>query len=491
MAQFLLDSVHKSYPIGALLLWRTRERLDTDRNLGPYLLPPPRDGFPIDYVLDGQQRLTCLFAALQTSIQATAESPWMDIYFDIDAAPAAQDSQFVALAPGSVDQQRHFPLRVVLDPIAYRRATRPLPDDVVARLDRMAQAFKEYQIPVQVIDTDDRSKVAHIFERVNRTGVPLDNFQLLAAWTWNADFDLRRRYNALCDELEPFGFADLRDDPNLLLRCCAAVISNDASQQAIMSLRGEVVRNRFSEVENGVRGALDFLRASCHVESLRVMPYPAMLAPLARFFATPGGSATLRTDAQRATLLRWLWRCLFSRRYSSGVGYALQDDIRFAGRLQDDPTTSIPHFDYSISRDFFLQNQFLLTSVNTKTFVLLLADSAPRSFLSGAPVDLRQALLRCHKTEFHHIFPRAYLDGLSVPPEQTNCLANFCFLSKADNARIGATPPSQYITLLPQQDRDAILRSSLVPPNSLTAPFSAFLEQRAALLVTQVGALCG
>ena len=46
--QFLMDSIYKQYPIGTVLFWRTREKLDFDRDLGPYTLPHPKDQYPID-----------------------------------------------------------------------------------------------------------------------------------------------------------------------------------------------------------------------------------------------------------------------------------------------------------------------------------------------------------------------------------------------------------------------------------------------------------
>lgn len=58
---FFMDSLYKGYPIGAILLWRTREKLVNERNLGRFILPDPVKDYPIDYVLDGQQRLTSIF----------------------------------------------------------------------------------------------------------------------------------------------------------------------------------------------------------------------------------------------------------------------------------------------------------------------------------------------------------------------------------------------------------------------------------------------
>ena len=67
--QFLMDSIYKGYPIGTVLFWRTKEQLLHDRDLGPFTLPDPKAQYPIDYVLDGQQRLTSIFAPFQTELK--------------------------------------------------------------------------------------------------------------------------------------------------------------------------------------------------------------------------------------------------------------------------------------------------------------------------------------------------------------------------------------------------------------------------------------
>ena len=59
---YLMDSIYKGFPFGSLLFWRTDEQLRIERDLGPFKLPPPKADYPIDYVLDGQQRVTAIFA---------------------------------------------------------------------------------------------------------------------------------------------------------------------------------------------------------------------------------------------------------------------------------------------------------------------------------------------------------------------------------------------------------------------------------------------
>jgi len=59
----LIDSVIKGYPIGTFIFWRTKERLRSVKNIGKQVLPEPEQGESVDYVVDGQQRLTNLLPA--------------------------------------------------------------------------------------------------------------------------------------------------------------------------------------------------------------------------------------------------------------------------------------------------------------------------------------------------------------------------------------------------------------------------------------------
>lgn len=146
--QFLMDSIYKQYPIGTILFWRTREKLEFDRDLGPYKLPEPKAQYPIDYVLDGQQRLTSIFSVFQTDLKKNVDSKidWVDIYFDLNAKEDAQDSQFLALNPSEV-KEWHVPLKILFDVSEYRKFTRQITnDELVNKIDLLQTRFKEAQI---------------------------------------------------------------------------------------------------------------------------------------------------------------------------------------------------------------------------------------------------------------------------------------------------------------------------------------------------------
>jgi len=486
---FLVDSIYKGYPFGALLFWRTSERLQTENKLGPFDLPAPQADFPIDYVLDGQQRVTSIFGVFQTELQG--ESPtWKDVYFDVQQAPDVQESQFFALAPDEVDPARHFPLRSIFDTAEYRRLTRPMSDELAERIDAMQSVFKEARVPVQTFRTDEKEKVAIIFERINRQGIPLDTLQLLSAWTWSEEFQLKSEFEDLISELGDYGFTELTNDISLLLRCTAAILTGSSRPESLVTLNGSVVRHRFDEVVNGIRGALDFLGSAFHLPSIENLPYENCLIPLSVFFAAPGTAEVAVNDLQRVAISRWFWRAAFSGRYSAGVLRHLDADIAEIQKLKSGESSHLASIPAEIASTFFLENRFVIGTVNTKTFIALLAQMRPRNFVSGTPVDLRQKLQHYNRKEFHHLMPKAFLSTSGQTQRSENILANFCFIARADNRALGGEPPSVYRAKM-AENVEEVLQSHLCPNALFDDNYEAFVNLRAVALTARARDLCG
>lgn len=490
---YLMDSIHKGYPFGALILWRTKEQLNTERHLGPFALPEREADFPVDYVLDGQQRLTSIFGVFQTDLtpDPAADVGWTDVFYDFEAEKSLQESQFAALPPEEVDLSRHFPIGTFFDVAGYRSATEGLTKDRLEEIDGVQAIFKEALIPAQTLETNDRDKVAIVFERVNRLGMELDIFQLLAAWTWSEDFDLQDKFGALAEDLKPFGFAAVGEDSNLLLRCCAAIIGGDATSSGLLGLNGAEVRNRFDEITSGIKGAVDFLRRNVHVEKLENLPYPALLVPLAAFFAAKDSKTVKVTSKQRQQLLKWFWRACFSRRFSAGVLRNLNRDVAEVVKLRGGGDSSLADIPWSLDEEFFIETRFTVSSVTTKAFILLLAQQNPLSFVSGAPVALGDVLRHYNRKEFHHLYPQSHLKSEGRDSADINRLANFAIISAADNKTLGGVAPSKYRRHMDPTKMAEILGSALTPNSLFDDDYEAFLRSRGALLLAAAKTLAG
>ncbi|MEA3463543.1 MAG: DUF262 domain-containing protein [Patescibacteria group bacterium] len=84
----LLDSILKGYPIGTFILWNTNKRMNDIKEIGNLPLSELPEGEKIQYVLDGQQRITSLYAAfLGAKIQKEGErkiTDYKNIFVDLE-----------------------------------------------------------------------------------------------------------------------------------------------------------------------------------------------------------------------------------------------------------------------------------------------------------------------------------------------------------------------------------------------------------------------
>lgn len=488
----LMDSIYKGFPFGSILVWRTKTPLKSERLLGPYQLPENDPDYPLDYVLDGQQRITSIFGVFQNNLKATCDFDMniFKIYFDLEKPVDAQGSNFIFLEDEDVDTERHFPLRILFNPPEYRKYLRSMDESVATQVDSLYDKFTKAKIPVQTFTTDDRTTVAIVFERINRLGVKLDTLQLLSAWTWSEDFDLQEQFNELSEELAPYGFDEVGEDNDLLLRCCSAILQKSTTPQTIINLDGALVRNNFDLIKNGILGAVDFLKTNLNVYSTKVLPFKNIIIPLSVFFATDREQGVKVTAKQHNTLIKWLWKTFFSRRYSKSLD-KLNLDILEVIKLKDGKPNNLGEFEVNIDETFFKNNTFSVSYVNAKTFILMLANEKPLNFTDGSSVALENVLRNCNKKEFHHIYPQSYLKSIGVDKKIINSLANICIISRGPNNALSGERPSFYKTQMPLDEEKIreIMSHSLCPQDIFHDDFEQFLKERLEILVDKANKL--
>src|SRR5262249_43289536 len=112
----LLDSIYRGYPVGSLLLWATKERLKHERNVGGFQLPETPEDSPVNYVLDGQQRLTTLYGVINSDAK-TGDAELAE-RFSVAFVPATEEFGHAS----AVDPKDSINLRNILD------TTRLLPE---------------------------------------------------------------------------------------------------------------------------------------------------------------------------------------------------------------------------------------------------------------------------------------------------------------------------------------------------------------------------
>lgn len=463
----LLDSIYQGFPVGSLLLWSTKERLKHERNVGGFHLPKTPEDYPVQYVLDGQQRLTTLYGVFNSD--APAADPELAARFDVCFLPDTEE--FVHQS--AVTTQPAINLRTILDTTKLLPELAKFSTSQQTAIATLTERFKDYEFPVVTIKDRSNQEVCRVFQRINSSGTTLSTLELLAAWTWSEQFDLRNEIQELLDRLSAKGYEEL--DKTEIMRCLSAVVTESIDTGALVDVKPDALVEGMSTLKQAMHATIDFLEADLSIKNVVFLPFPIMVVPLVRLFAE-----NLKPDAAtRTAIRRWFWHCAFTQRYKAGTNRLVMEDLAKMKELAGgtDPFASLAA---TVEPDLF-KKTWRINSTVAKATICLLAQQQPKSFLSGASIDLSETLSAYNARQFHHIYPKAYLNGIGIGFHEANVIANICMLTAADNNSISDAAPHDYFATINAACKGDVFDRALVPARMRdgTKPYKEFVDARA------------
>src|SRR3972149_719814 len=245
----LLDSIYKNYPIGCIIVWRCNERLPARKNIGGFQLKEREATFPIDYVLDGQQRLTTIYGvfcknrvSVPSESENTTDTRVFDICFDMD------EKKFIVNGSKN-NEHKNLKMSVLFNTTEFHREIANLGEDYQEIASELYDKFAGYEIPLVLTMKREKSEVGVIFERINNSATKLSTIDLMVAWTWKEDFHLRIKFEEISEVLDEKDFGNI--DDKILLQCLGGIIDKTAKTKDILSLPPEKVRNTIAKMQTG------------------------------------------------------------------------------------------------------------------------------------------------------------------------------------------------------------------------------------------------
>jgi hypothetical protein len=480
----LWDSVYRGYPIGSLLLWRTKERLAATRNIGDLNVDDRPDDIPTNYLLDGQQRLSTLCGVLYWP-GGDLDSLW-NVAFNL------RTQEF--FYPRTPLSDHEYPLNRLLetfDFISQCERLRHLPDKDSLELNarRLLSSVKDYKIATVVLGEMSLDEVAPIFERINSTGRQLTIVDLMCAATWSGEFDLSDVIEDTRAVLRPKGFHGV-DDKQILrnLASAAGFAITSAGIEKLRDCSTKQLRAFVESIRASYARAVDFLTEELGVPSLDFLPYAFQLTLLTEYFRIcPTPTAT-----QRKSLRAWFWRTSLSGYYKGANTTVMAESLDVIRKAAENELHDLgPKI--NIDTDGVLFSEFGLNRAISKAFALLLAANNPRSLLDGAPIKVREQLAVANRAEFHHIFPKAYLKNRALTHKDADKQANICLINLGGNRKILSSPPSAYLSGVAASlgnELSEVLRSNYISDAAwqylLIDDYDGFLLERMQMLSRKI-----
>jgi hypothetical protein len=528
----LFDSMYRGYPVGYFLFWQTGAEGvdtkvigDTNKQKSPSLL-----------IVDGQQRLTSLYAVIRREavLRENFQREHIRIAFRpqsgtfaVPDATTERDPEFILDISEVFSRPTHKTIGEYLKRLSAARTVTDAEEEAVAEaIGRLSGLTNFPFIALELSQTCTEEQVADVFVRINSEGKKLnqsDFILTLMSVFWDEGrtelemFCRAARQPAAAGQASPFN-ALFQPDPDHLLRVDVGVAFRRARLEHVYSLlRGkdlstgesspEQRANQFDKLRDAQGRVLnltywaDFLnivraagyRSAKTISSVNALVFAYQLYLLGRTeYAVEGFKL-------KNAIARWLFMSLLTGRFTSSPESRMEQDLAELREM-----TSAEQF---LARLATVETATLTDDYWTKTLPLDLATSAGRSpalfgfyaaqtllgaralFSAMNVVDLLDPPAQGQKKalERHHLFPRQYLKGKGVESvRDINQIANYALVEWDDNIAISDAPPSQYWPKYAERfDPDtlaAMMRWHALPSDWWTLGYDSFLAARRPLI---------
>jgi hypothetical protein len=491
----LIDSIIKGFPIGTFILWKTQEELRHIKNIGNVSLPDVPKGESVQYILDGQQRITSLYAVwkgLRITIDGD-EVDYKDISIDLSKEINADERVVVVEPPEdtphiSVHKLLNGSITELVD--QYR--------DELSKIEVYKARLTGYDFSTIMISNYPIDIACEIFTRINTGGTELTLFEIMVAKTYDLerDFDLAREFDWLIDnkgaekDLEDVGYDTVASATVLQ---CIAVSTNEEKQvrrRDILKLNKNDFINKWPTVKDGIFAAVDYLRSYQRIPVSRLLPYNALLVPLTYFSVQNNYEPP--SPSQDVLLTQYLYWAALTNRFSSGVEGKIALDIKKMDRIIAEEAPDYQREELQLTMDDLRWRWFRTGDAFCKAILCLYAFHRPLSFAANNVVNIDNSWLRqSYSKNYHHFFPRAYLKRQGVPDWQANVILNITFVDDYLNKRkIGQKSPSNYLQEFADKNDDLenTLKTHLIKANDgiWNDDYPSFIEARGEWVLSEL-----
>jgi hypothetical protein len=445
-------------------------------------------------VLDGQQRITSLYAAYcKASIQKEGEkkiTEYENIFVDLGADLNSGDDQVVV---SERPESSHLTLNEVLNfNDNLLEIQNKFTDEEFKKIHEYSQIFSTYDFSTIVLRREDIDSAIEVFTRINTGGQKLTLFEIMSAKTYDesAGFDMAEKFKTLLTDLSDQNYETISS--SVILSAISLVLSKnkECKRKVILQLNKEDIINIWDEVISALKESIDYFRSVYRIPVSTLLPYDSLLVPFTYYFyynkQKPKGD-------QAKYLEEFFWRISLSARYSSSTESKLAQDIRRIDEILDGKRPN--YDDIKISMDSpkdIIETNFSAGSSVCKAILCLLAYNEPKDFVSNGRVILDNSYLKAaNSRNYHHFFPKAYLRKKNI--RNANSIVNITLVSDELNKRqIRAKAPSVYVSEFKDDndELDSALQSHLI--NDIDAfgimsdDYDVFLKQRAEAIYSEL-----
>lgn len=273
--QELMQSIIDQLPIGSILLLQVGDEIPFSYRTLP---GAPQNGDRIrEFLLDGQQRLTALWKALNDNYE------WLKFFIQIEADKWTEEDNLpivrrVHLYPRNgikyplwpKDDQEIWQRGLIPISLFHPDADKELEDwtENIAKeglayyrkLSQLKQKINQFEIPYIALKPEaSPDAVITAFTKLNTQATPLSAFDLVVARMEANDIDLHKETDRIRKQVPALSYFEHIDDLDLL-RSVVLLEDQVPTQGNILKLRPEQIKKHWDKLIEHTKRALDFVQ---------------------------------------------------------------------------------------------------------------------------------------------------------------------------------------------------------------------------------------
>ena len=477
----LLDSIIKGYPIGTFILWESDEVLRSVRNIGGTSLPDTPSGSLSQYVLDGQQRMTSLYASLKglKINRKNGVDDFSQLYIDLIAD---EDNPLIITNIENRKLSEVISLKNLIS--GGLSVLAAYPQELHQKLEDYKERLTTYRFSTILMRNSSIDIATEVFTRLNVGGKSLSVFEIMVAKTFDdsLDFDLSEKYVELTEKLEQVGYETISD--STVLQTVSILLDGECARKNILKLNKAAFISMWPKAIDAIEKTVEYFRNYYRIPVSKILPYNSLIIPFAYFFYHHPKKPI---DEMKLYLDDFFWRTSLTGRYSSSVETKLAQDIK---RIELILKKQLPKYEVQVdtSKEMVINNGWFSTSRSfIKAILCLMAYQEPKSFNDNSIVRISNDWLKqANSRNYHHFFPRAYLKKKGEEEFYINHIVNITIVDDFLNKHIiRAKAPSDYMKTFERQniDLNTAMKTHLIDDLSTYGiwdnDYVAFFDKRA------------
>lgn len=484
----LMSSLYKRHPVGSLLVWATQSESAEYRGDGQLAAGV------VKLLLDGQQRITSLYGVIRGKAPKFFEGnsrSFTDLYFHL----------------GNEEFHFHSPVKMKNDPlwvdvtslmkegieghIASLTASPEFAPHLPTYLSRLTRVLgiKDIDLHIEEVTGPDKTTdvVVDIFNRVNSGGTKLSQGDLALAKIC-ADWPEGRE--ALRERLKKWGRSDYRFNLDWLLRNINTVVTGDAKFVHLHDVSASDVQDGLKRAERAIDNLLNLISGRLGLDHDRVLFGRYAFPVMVHYVDRRGGR--MESAEERDKLLYWYVQSAMWGRFSGSTESVINRDLATLETIEGGLDRLIEELRLSHGSLRVSGGHFSGWSRGARFYpILYMLTRIGEAKDWGTGLPLKSSLLgKMNRLEVHHIFPKSLLYKQKYRRNEVNALANYCFLTKETNLKVGARSPEQYFPEIEERHLGA-LASQWIPMDEQlwkVENFRDFLKARQQLLAEAANA---